>query len=136
MGQGVLQGSSSACPINIFNSDICLSAYKQCSTSASFIQPLTGKHISDHAVQFVDDTTQFINPLGSQPNQHASTPNMLDTPIFNLVQRNISEWNDIIWFSGGKLHPQKCYYFSFRLKYNFKKLTTSYDNFTPMARSS
>jgi hypothetical protein len=102
IGKGGLQGSSSPCPIYIFNSGICLNTYKQCFTGASFIHPLTGKHISDHSVQFVDDTTQFINPLGTQPNQHASAPNMLDTPIFKLAQKNISEWNDIICLSGGK----------------------------------
>ena len=64
VGQGVLQGSSSACPIYIFNSDVCLSTYRKHATTARFIHPITGTTIQDLGVQFVDDTSQFINSLG------------------------------------------------------------------------
>jgi hypothetical protein len=109
IGQGVLQCSSSACPIYILNSDICLQSYKKRSVGARFIHPVNGTYISDHAVQFVDDTTQFINAQGTLPSQNTQDTGISEPSLFTCAQKNISEWNDLIWFSGGKLHPQKCY---------------------------
>ncbi len=39
-GQGVLQGSSSAAPLFILNSDISLTAYSKSSTGATFYRPI------------------------------------------------------------------------------------------------
>jgi len=132
IGQGVLQGSSSACPIYILNSDICLQSYRRCSVSTWFIHPIKGTYISDHVVQFVDDTTQFINALGTIPHQNAQASDTSEHSLFTCAQKNVSDWNDLIWFSGGKLQPQKCYYYSFIPWYNFKKLAMSYTNYANM----
>ncbi len=131
IGQGVLQGSSSACPIYIFNSDICLSTYKKHSTRASFIHPISGWQISNHAVQFVDDTTQFINPSGIPTDNGSSTLNTSYTTLFHCAQRNIDTWNNLIWFSGGKLNPQKCHSSPFDRRFNFKKFNMEYHSITP-----
>jgi hypothetical protein len=63
-GQGVLQGSSSACPIFILNSNVSLSANQKHAKGASFIHPISGKLVTDHAVQFMDDTSQFLIAKG------------------------------------------------------------------------
>jgi hypothetical protein len=72
-GQGVLQGSSSACPIYILNSNVSLSAYRKTVAGASFKHPITGGITNDLAVQFVDDTSQFVNSLGISINNAAPT---------------------------------------------------------------
>jgi hypothetical protein len=64
-GQGVLQWSSSAFPINIFNSDVSLSAYRKNGIGAAFYHPITETRIEDSSVQFLDDTLQFLNPIGT-----------------------------------------------------------------------
>jgi hypothetical protein len=66
VGQGVLQRSSSTSPIYIFNSDVCISTYRKHGTTARFIHLITGDSIHDSGVQFVDDTSQFINSLGCE----------------------------------------------------------------------
>lgn len=60
---GVLQGSSSAAPLYILNSDISLQTYRQLCCGATFIHPITHQHITDRGVQYVDDTSQFLNSL-------------------------------------------------------------------------
>jgi hypothetical protein len=62
-GQGVLQGSSSACPIYILNSNASLLAYRKTGVGASFQHPITGDTTTDLAVQDIDDTSQFVNTL-------------------------------------------------------------------------
>jgi len=63
-GQGVLQGSSSVAPMFPLNSDVSLSAYSKEGVGASFLHPINGSIISYSKAQFVDDTSQFLNPLG------------------------------------------------------------------------
>jgi hypothetical protein len=60
-GQGLLQVSSSACPIFILNSNVSLSAYQCNAKGVSLLHPISGKKVTDHVVQFVDDTLQFVN---------------------------------------------------------------------------
>ncbi len=64
-GQGVLQGSSAAASIFIFNSDILLDAYCQLAKGAAFIHPISGDIIEDKVTQYVDDTTYLLNHLGA-----------------------------------------------------------------------
>ncbi len=56
-GQGVLQGSSSAAPMLLLNSDVSLSAYNKEGVGASFLHPINGSIVSDSSVQFVDDSS-------------------------------------------------------------------------------
>jgi hypothetical protein len=64
-GKGVLQGSSSVAPIFIFNSDVSLTTYCQLSKGAVFTHPISGDIIEDKATQYLDDTTQLLNHLGT-----------------------------------------------------------------------
>jgi hypothetical protein len=50
IGQGVLQGSSSAAPIFLLNSEASLNAYNSNSTGASFTHPITGAVVIDFSV--------------------------------------------------------------------------------------
>jgi hypothetical protein len=65
INQEVHQGSSSATHIYTMNSDVSLSAYRLLGKGALFAHPIQGDLISDIAVQYVDDKTQFINPKGA-----------------------------------------------------------------------
>jgi hypothetical protein len=65
IGQDILQGSSSAAPIYVATSDVCLTAYNKLGTGAQFIHPMTGHVIQDNMIQYVDDNTQQLNSMGA-----------------------------------------------------------------------
>lgn len=75
VGQGMLQGSSSAATIYNVNSDVSLTTYKRLATGSNFIHPITGENIMDHATQYVDDKTELLNVLGANIPSH--TPSNL-----------------------------------------------------------
>jgi hypothetical protein len=64
IGQGLLQGSSSAAPIYNFTTDMSLTTYNKIATGASFTHPSSGVQITDKATQYVDDKTETINTTG------------------------------------------------------------------------
>jgi len=118
--QGVLQGSSSAAPIYILNSDVSLRLYRELGKGCAFKDPISGNLIHDKAVQFVDDTSQFLNPLG------ADIPDTLDSSALGISLQQIAStnkkiWSDSMWISGGKLNSSKCYHYAFLPKLNFHK---------------
>jgi hypothetical protein len=131
IGQGVLQGSSSACPIYIFSSNVCLSTCKKHSTGAKFIHPISGNLISNSAIQFSDDTSRFTNSLGCGITDSDQQPKNNIDSFFNHAQKNITTWNDLIFLSGGRLHPQKCYFYSFHPSYNHKRQHMSHQQLQP-----
>jgi hypothetical protein len=119
-GQGVLQGSSSAAPIYILNSGVSLRTYQELRKGCAFKDPISGNLIHDKAVQFVDDTSQFLNPLG------ADIPDTLDSSALGIFLQQIAStnskiWSDSMWISGGKLNSSKCYHYAFLPKLNFHK---------------
>jgi hypothetical protein len=59
-GQGMLQGSSSAGPIDI---DISLSTYQQSATGSSFTHLITKTMHTDFATQYVNDKTKIVNDM-------------------------------------------------------------------------
>jgi len=127
-GQGLLQVSSSACPIFILNSNVSLSAYQCNAKGVSFLHPISGKKVTDHVVQFVDNTLQFVNAKGLPSN-----PLPIDTPVsFDDMMRSASDnaqlWADYLWLSGsgGKLNLSKCFYYAFQPSINYKKNEVSY----------
>jgi hypothetical protein len=126
IGQGVSQGSSSAAPIFIFNSDASLQTYCDHASGASFKHPVSRKLITDKAINYVDDKTQLLNPAGARipttiPNSVSETEELVTHAISNTTL-----WNDIMWMSGGNLNPSKCFYYSFCPAYNFKKRLVTY----------
>jgi hypothetical protein len=72
IGQGVLQGSSSVALIYILNSDVSLATYNKLAHGAAFTHPITGETIHDEATQYVDDTSQVLNPKGINSDNNIS----------------------------------------------------------------
>jgi len=123
-GQGVLQGSSSAAPLFILNSDVSLHTYKKLSTGATFSHPISKETICDKAVQYVDNTSQFLNAAG----MGCHTTN-IDLPnLSNLLHKHASQnsklWSDSVWMSGGNLNSSKCFMYAFfpKIKYKTNKI--------------
>jgi hypothetical protein len=101
-GQGVLQGSSSACPIYILTSDVCLSTYWKLGTGSAFFHPIEKSIIKDTSVQFVDDTSQFLNSLGAELTSNSTSKIVSD--LLPYASRNSQIWADSIWVLGGSLN--------------------------------
>jgi hypothetical protein len=53
IGQGMLQGSSSAAPMYTVTTDVSLAACKKLAKGAKFIHPIDGSEISEYATQYV-----------------------------------------------------------------------------------
>ena len=100
IGQGVLQGTSSAAPIFNMNSDVSLSAYRQLGKGATFTNPITGDEIGDMAVQYVDDETQFLNHKGAKITDDQVISDM-NTALHCQACHNSSTWSDLPWISWG-----------------------------------
>jgi len=125
VGQGVLQGSSSDAPIFSLNSEISLCAYNKSVIGASFCHPVNGSIITDHSIQYVDDTSQFLNNLGAMnhipPEQELNHPSLLQ-----LATKNSQKWADLMWMSGGNLNLGKCFFYAFQPSINYKSNTICY----------
>jgi hypothetical protein len=106
--QGILQGSSSAAPIYNFNSDVSLHTYSKNAKGATFVHPITGQKITEHATQYVDDKTETVNTNElQQPVQNDSTKQR--GSLFSAANENSNLWANILWTSGGSLNPNKCF---------------------------
>jgi len=117
-GQGVLQGSSSAAPIFLLNSDVSLATYKEIGIGAKFSQPISGRTVTDHGVQFVDNTSQFLNVQGASLN---STSRDIDpSNLAALATNNAQAWSDCMWISGGQLNLDKFFYYAFNHTMDYK----------------
>jgi hypothetical protein len=117
-GQGVLQGSSSTCPIYILISDLYLSNYRKLGTGVAFYHLITKNRVHDTSVQFVDDKSKFLNPVGAG---HHNDPNTdVGSALLPLASQNSQIWADSIWISGGSLNINKCFYYAFIPAVNFK----------------
>jgi len=123
-GQGVLQGSSFACPIYILTSDVCLSTYQKLGTGSAFYYPIHKNHIKDTSVQFVDDTSHFLNPLGADLISDPTSD--IGSALLPFASENSQIWADSLWISGGKLNTYKCIYYAFLPIVNFKKNSIKY----------
>jgi hypothetical protein len=99
IGQGVLRGSSLAAPIYILNSDVSLSTHNKLACGAAFTHPITGDTIHDKAIQYVDDTSQILNPKGTY-SENTFSPDMCSS-LLQHAQLNSNAWKEIMWISGG-----------------------------------
>jgi hypothetical protein len=124
--QGVLQGSSSAASLFILNSDVTLSAYNKEGIGASFIHPINGSCVSDSSVQFVDDTSQFLNPLGISSQLHIPLSDINSNILHHTASSTSQKWSDLLWVSGGYLNLNKCYYYAFSPSINYKSNKIQY----------
>ena len=118
-GQGVLQGSSSAAPIYIINSDIFLSAYKKLGKGSTFYHPLTKNPKEDKTVQYVDDTSQLLD-IPSLDDNAPSQLQEIGEVLHQHASHNASTWSKCIWLSGGQLNAQKCYIYASHPYINYK----------------
>ncbi len=107
-GQGIPQGSSSAAPIYNFNSDVSLHTYSKNATGATFIHPITGQKITEHATQYVDDKTETANINELQQHVQNDSTKQRDS-LFAAANENSNLWANILWTSGGSLNPNKCF---------------------------
>lgn len=110
IGQGVLQGSSSAAPLYNITSDISLTAYRKIAKGASFIHPISGTTISDTCTQYVDDKTDLLNAAGAglRSSPHLTTKDREE--LFSIATDNSNKWASLLWISGGNLNSSKCFY--------------------------
>jgi len=100
IGQGVLQGSSSAAPIFLLNSEVSLCAYHKIGIGASFCHPVDGS--TNHTI----------------PDQNMTPPLLIPT-----ATENAQKWADLMWMSGGNLNLEKCFFYAFQPSINFKSNT-------------
>lgn len=119
-GQGVIQGSSSAAPIFLLNSDVSISAYTQLWMGASFIHPISGDRVEDHVAQFVDDTSQFLNKLCAWSVVPSSDNTPDNSLLSGFASKNAHLWSNLLWVSRGKLNLNKCFYYGFTPYINYK----------------
>jgi len=121
-GQGVLQGSSSAAPIFLLNSDVSLSTYNHIGIGATFTHPITREKVSNHGVQFVDDRSQFLNSTGAMNHSNITIPEPFS--LAKIATNNAQAWSDCLWISGGQLYLNKCFYYAFQPVIDFKSNST------------
>jgi len=102
--EGTASLSISACPLFFVNSDVSLSTYKKLCYGASFLHPISGMPIDTHAVQYVDDTSQFLYCVTmSEANlDTADTKEML----LQRANHNAQLWSEIYYgYRGGEGAP-------------------------------
>lgn len=126
IGQGVLQGSSSACPIFAVNSDVSLSMYRKLCYGASFQHPIMGAYIKTRGLQFVDDTTGFLN--GSCTLTTLSENTQKQDTLIEKANHNAQLWSNLLWISGGHLQYGKCFYYALIPCVDFKGNTIAYSS--------
>lgn len=76
-----------------------LSTYRSLGTGAAFYHPINKTTFQDHSVQFVDDTSQFLNPLGA--NLDALESRDIGADLLPFAPRNSQIWAELLCISGG-----------------------------------
>lgn len=67
----------------------------------SFQHPISGVSIETHGLQFVDDTTQFLNCI---PNSMLPSDIIRNRDtLIEKANHNAQLWSDLLWISGGHL---------------------------------
>jgi hypothetical protein len=95
IGQGVLQGSSSAALIFNLNSDVSLCAYRILDKGTAFTHPITGASVQDVTVQYVDDKNQFLNHLGADISIEEDRENNFIS-LHNQACVNSETWSNLL----------------------------------------
>jgi hypothetical protein len=133
-GQGVLQGSSSAAPIFLLNSDVSLRAYDTLGIGATFHHPISNTSVTDKAVQYVDDTSQFLNIAGAHMSGQCPMPPESPSELIALASSNSQTWASLLIMSGGDLNMEKCYSYAFRPYMDYKSNSVKYTTISSMDR--
>jgi len=79
-------------------------------------------------VQYVDDTSQFLNITGAQESGHCSIPPEFPSELIPLASSNSQTWASLLFMSGGDLNLEKCYSYAFRPYMDYKSNTVKYTN--------
>ncbi len=96
IGQGVLQGTSSAPPIYNINCDVSLTTYNQLFKGAQFQHPITGDVFTDHVTQYVDDKGEMLNSKGANIGTHQSKATQHEQ-LFQAANHNTDLWTQLLW---------------------------------------
>jgi hypothetical protein len=86
-------------------------------------------NISTHTLQFVDDTSQFLN-CATTSEADLDIAGMKDA-LFQRANHNAQLWSDLLWVSGGHLHFGKCFFYAFHPVINFKRNSIVYRDMFP-----
>jgi len=103
---------------------VCLSTYNKLGTGVAFYHQINKSLVQDNSVQFVDDTSHFLNPLGANLTNDSNTD--VGSALLPFASNLSQIWADSIWLSGGGgLNLKKCFYYAFLPTVNFKKNSIS-----------
>jgi hypothetical protein len=75
-------------------------------------------------VQFVDNTSHFLNKKGIKPYTSLSTTDR--ELLASYTSKNAQLWFDLQWVSGGQINLSKCFYYAFKPSINYKSNKISY----------
>jgi len=120
LGQGMLQGSSSAAPVYNINSDFNLSTYCHLAHGGSFIHPITNQTHTDHATQYVHDMSVLLNIMQENGRSNAITE------LFHRTNEDTALWRQLLWISGGLLNASKCFYYYIDPKFDHSSQNIRY----------
>jgi hypothetical protein len=87
---------------------LSIQMYQQLCHGATFIHPILGTSMKTHALQFIDNTTQFLNYELEPDNIHPK-PLDLSEELLNKASYNAQSWSNLLWISGGDLNFGKCF---------------------------
>ncbi len=77
---------------------------------AKFICALSQKHKELTGFAFVDDTDLLVNDDWNTTNA-----------VINKMQKSLSMWHGLLWAMGGKLVPEKCFWYLIDFKWDNNK---------------
>lgn len=78
---------------------MCLSTYNKLGTGVAFYHQINKSLVQDNSVQFVDDTSHFLNPLGANLTNDSNTD--VGSALLPFASNLSQIWADSIWLSGG-----------------------------------
>jgi hypothetical protein len=66
--------------------------------------------ICNNRVQFVDDSSQFLNLLGAASSPDFNDGEDTNTNLQTIASKNSTIWAGRMWISGGNLNLNKCFF--------------------------
>jgi hypothetical protein len=81
----------------------------------------------DKNVQYVDDTSQFLNLLGATEKKSSNQDqDQMEQSLLSFATQNSTIWAECMWILGGYLNLDKCFYYASRPYMVYEKRITSY----------
>jgi hypothetical protein len=88
--------------------------------------PISKEMICDKAVQYVDDTSQFLNVASTGCSATDMDLHNLSNLLHKHASQNSKLWSDSVCMSGGDLNSSKCFLYAFFPKVNYKRNKRTY----------